>query len=227
MALGIDNTGATTNVTAQIVNGTTTLSFAASSATCLIVTISTWNNGGTATGCLTVLYGIQSMTLESSSPSSNADFYTEIWSLLAPTTGTANIVATVAGKTDKLGLGAVSFTGGNTSTAVDVAGNATGTAAAVTQSVTTTANSEYLVDAASHLSANTASSSTGTQIYNDGAIGAGMATQYGLASTAGSNSLSWTYPDPGDKWAYSVIAVKAASGGGSTSTGSTVMMMGI
>lgn len=227
MALGIDNTGSTVNTSAQIVGNTTTLSFAASSATCLIVPISTWNNGGTGTGCSAVLYGIQTMTLESGSTSSNTDFYTEIWSLLAPTTGTANIVATVLGKTDKLGLGVISFTGGNTTTAVDVAGTATGTSGTVTQSVTTTANSEYLVDVVSHLSANTASSSTGTQLYNNGAIGAGMGTQYVTATTSGSNSMSWTYPDPGDKWAYSVVAIKAAGGGGTTPTDSTLLMMGV
>lgn len=226
MALAVDNTGSTTNTTNQIAGGTTTLSFAVSSATVLYVTISTWNNGGTGTGCLTVLYGLQAMTLESGSASSNADFYTEVWSLLAPTTGTANIVATVVGKTDKLGLAAISFTGGNTATATDVVGVATGTSGTVTQSVTTTANSEYLVDVVSHLSANTASSGTGTIIYNDGAVGAGMATQYGAAATAGSNSLSYTYPDPGDKWAYSVIAVKAAASAAAAG-GTTMTMMGV
>lgn len=157
------------------------------------------------------------MSLVSGSTSSNADFYTEIWSLLAPTSGTANIVATVLGKTDKLGLTAISFTGGNTSTVIDVSGAATGTSGTVTASLTTTLNSEYLFDAVSHLSANTASSSTGTQIYNDGAIGAGMASQYKTAPASGSNSMSWTYPDPGDKWAYSVVAIKAAGGGGGPS----------
>lgn len=227
MALGVDNTGSATNVTAQIINGTTTLSFAASSATCLIVGISTWNNGGTGTGCLTVLYGLQAMTLESGSPASNTDFYTEVWSLLAPTTGTANIVATVAGKTDKLGLAAISFTGGNTTTAVDVAGNATGTSGTVTQSVTTTANSEYLVDCVSHLSANNPTANSGTQIYSSATNGVSTTSQYKTAPTSGSNSMTWTYPDPGDKWAYSVVAVKAAGGGGATPTSSTLLMMGV
>lgn len=227
MALGVDSTGSTTNITNQIIGGTTTLSFTANSATCLVVAISTWNNGGTGTGCTTVLYGIQPMALISGSTSSNTDFYTEIWSLLAPTTGTANIVATVSGKTDKLGLAAISFTGGNTTTAIDVQNTATGTSATVTANVTTTANSEYLVDAVSHLSANTATSGTGTIIYNDGAVGTGMATQYGTAATAGTNSLSWTYPDPGDKWAYSVVAVKATGSVPTINRSSTNLLMGI
>lgn len=208
----LDNTGSTTNVGSQTTGGTTTLSFAigASANRLLIVSISYWNNGGTAAGCSGVTFNGTAMTLVSGSAinSVGGKFRTEQWYLIAPTNTTANIVATVGGQCDKLGLAATSFFGVNQTTPVDANTSASGTAASVTASITTNNGSEYMVDCVCHLSANTASSSTNTSIYNDGAVGAGVAAQYGLSAAAGSSSMSWTYPDPGDEWAYSVLAVK-------------------
>ena len=222
MALAFDAVAHTTNTTNQTSGGTTTYSHTVGSGSnlLLIVAVSFWSNGSSSAGLSGLTYNGTSMTLVSGTAqtSSSGAFYTAIYALPAPVTGTNSIVATVAGQCDKLGLASISFTGADQTTGIDAAGGTIGTSGTVTQSLTTTAASEYLVDAVSHLSANTASSNSNTSIYNDGAVGAGTASQYGSAASAGSNSMSWTYPDPGDQWAYSVAAVKAASGGG----GSTI-----
>lgn len=210
---GYDNSGGTTNLGAQTTGGTTTFSFTVGSGSnrLLIVSISTWNNGGTGAGCSGVTYNGTSMTAVGNGVA-NGQFYTEQWRLVAPASGTANIVATVSGKTDKLGLGAVSFSGMDQTTGIDVSTSATGTSGTVTASLTTTAISEYIVDAVSHLSANNPTSFTGAKIYSDAANGVSTDAQYQLSGATGTNSASWTFPDPGDGWAYSTLAVKAFSG---------------
>jgi hypothetical protein len=142
---------------------------------------------------------------------SNGAFYTEQWYLAAPASGTNNIVVTVSGTTTKLGIAAISFTGVDQTTPIDVSGSTTGTSGTVTKSLTTTNANEYLLDAVTHLSANSPSSETGTVILNDVASGVSTGAQYASAATAGSNSMSWTYPDPGDAWAYSVLAPKVTN----------------
>lgn len=209
----IDTTSSAINVTAQTAGNTTTLSYTVGSGSnrLLIVNISTWNNGGTGAGCTSVTYGGTAMALVQAGVA-NGPFYTEQWRLVAPTSGTANIVATVSGKTDKLGMGVISFASADQTTGIDVSTNAIGTSGTVTASVTTTAANEYLVACMSHLSANVSSSKTGTAIYEDASNGTDTAAQYILATTAGSNSLTYTMPDPGDGWSYSLLAVKNSGG---------------
>lgn len=223
MALAVDNTGDALGST-LIIGGTVTESFLTGSGSnrLLIVSISTWDNGGTAGGCTTVTYGLQSMSLLSGSPATNGAWYTEQWVLVAPTSGTANIIATVAGTTTKIGLGTISFTGADQTTGIDTNSSATGTSGTVTKALTLGATNEYMVDAMSHNSANTSSSRTNTSIYEDATSGTDTAAQYGSISGSGSQSMSWTMPDPGDAWAYSVLAVKSAS----SSVNATVTQVG-
>lgn len=227
MALNIDATSHGTNTTHQSLGGTTTVSHTCTGSNlALIVSIAMWNNGGTAAGCSGVTYNGTAMTKVTGSGqnSSGGKFYTEQWYLIAPSTGANNIVATVGGACDKLGVAGVSFTGADQTNPIDVNTTASGTGSSVTASLTTTAASEYLVDAACRLSANTATSNSGTSVLNDGAVGAAMAVQYASAASSGSNSMSWTYPAGADEWAYSVLAVKAAAAG---TTAHSMMLMGI
>ncbi len=216
MALAVDATSSGTNVTAQTAGNTTTVSHVITSATVLVVSISAWDNGGVGTGCSGVTYNGIAMTAVGNSTgstgTSTGSFYTEQWYLLAPATGTHNIVATVAGKTDKLGLSGISFSGGSTVTAIDVSSKTFGTSGTYLAGVTTTVASEYLVDCISHLSTNSPSSHTGTQIYTDAASSTSTGSQYSAAAPAGNISMNWVYPDVGDEAAYSVLAVKAVSG---------------
>lgn len=218
MAQVLDTTNSTVSTVNQTTGGTTTLSYTVGSLTngALIVSLSTWNNGGTGTGCSGVTYNGVAMT-KVGSGASNGSFYTEQWVLAAPASGTHNIVATVSGKTDKLGMSAASFSGVDQTTVYDVNNTATGTSGSVTASLTTAANGEYMIDCVSHLSANNPTAHSNTQIYSDATSGTSTVSQYGVATTAGSNSMSWTYPDPGDGWAYSILALKDAGGGGGVS----------
>lgn len=227
--LVVDNTGDVVSVVNQVSGGTTTVGFTTGGGSnrLLIASISTWNNGGTGTGCSAVAYGLQSMTLVTGSGATNGAFYTEQWYLIAPATGTTNLVATVTGKTDKLGAGIISFTGADQITGIDTNSTAIGTSATVTKALTLAAANEYMVDAMSHLSANTSSGHSNTAIYEDATSGTDTAAQYGLVSSSGSNGMSYTMPDPGDTWAYSVLAVKATGGVTPTASGATKAMMGV
>lgn len=210
-----DNAQATVNTTNQIAGGTTTLSgYAMGSGAngVIFAIIGTWNNGGTATGCSGVTAGGQAMTKIPGSFGGSGDHYSEAWVLIAPPTGSISIVATVSGKTDKLGLAVASWTQADQTNGYDVVGQAVGTVATVTKAITLNAGNEYLFDGGIHVSANTASSNTDTSILNNGTSGMCTFGQYGSRVSSGSQSMSWTFPDPGDGWAYTVLAVKAASG---------------
>lgn len=208
MAISVDATSNTVNVINQTAGGTTTVSHTCTSATIIVVSISTWNNGGTGTGCSSITWNGSALTLLTNVATSAA-FHTEQWYLLSPISATGNIVATVSGKTDKLGLSGISFKQSDTVTGIDITSSLSGTTALVSQSLNTIYPGEYLVDCVSHLSANNPSANSGTQIYSDATSGTSTSSQYISTPSNGANSISWTYPDPGDAWAYSVLAILA------------------
>jgi hypothetical protein len=218
MALSRDTSVSTTNTTNQTTGGTTTLSMTlGGSADVLYVEISFWNNGGAAAGCSGVTWNSSAMTFVGGTNSVNGTtghFRTEFWRIVAPTTGTHNIIATVGGQCDKLGIAATSLIGADQTTPTDTFATAFGTTGSVTTTISTTVSNTIMLDGVCHLSANTASANSGTSVYNDGAVGAGVAAQYGTAVSNGTNNMTWTYPDPGDEWAYMVLAVRPSTGGG-------------
>jgi hypothetical protein len=219
MAVTLDATSSVASVVNQSAGGTTSLAHTVGSgATVLIVSLQIWNNGSTAAGASGVTYNGVSMTKATNQTGSTGTatgfFYVEQWYLASPATGTNNIIVTVGTKTDKLGIAGVSFTGSDTTTPIDVSSKTFGTTGTYTQSLTTTAAGEYLVDSMCHLSANNPTSNTGTLILNSATSGTSTASQYKIASSAGSNSTQYIYPDIGDEGAYCILAVKAAGGGG-------------
>jgi hypothetical protein len=234
MAIALDAVASTKSIVNQLAGGTTTYAHTVTSNTngLIALAVGAWNNGGTGTGLSGATYAGVAMTKISASSSLTAGgtFYTEIWYLIAPSTGTNNVIATVSGKTDALGLASLSLTGVDQTTPVDTAGTFTGTTGIYTKAITTTAAADWMLDITSHLSANTASSNTGgTSIFNNATGGVGTASQYGTAATAGTNSMTWTYPDVGDIGTYSIAAFLASGGGGGGGTAkvSTQMMMGV
>jgi hypothetical protein len=211
MSLAIDTTTTDINGAHQLALGTTSWSHTCTGSNLvLIVNLAVWNNGGTAAGMTTVTYGAQSMTLVGTG-ASNGSFYTEQWQLIAPSTGAHTILGTQVGTSDAIKTSAVSLTGADQTTPVDVSTSTTGTAGSVTAALTLGTANEYMIDIVNHLSANNPSSHSDTQVLNDASLGVNGASQYGLKTSSGSQSMSWTYPDPGDAWAYSVLAIKAAS----------------
>lgn len=181
----------------------------------ILVGISSWNNAGNATGFSSVTWNGTALTAvgnaTGSTGASTGDFRTEHYKLISPTTGNQTLALTLIGQTDKIMVSFTPFIGADTSTGIDTSGSTFNTTGVLTKSITTGTNGSIMVDVTSHLSANTASSNTNTSLINDGAVGAGTASQYGTATTAGTNSMSWTYPDSGDQGAYSIAAVKPGS----------------
>lgn len=230
MAIVLDSTASTQSTVNQTAGGTTTYAHAVTSNTngLIALAVSAWNNGSTGTGLSGATYNGVALTKYAltSSGTAGGDFYTEIWYLVAPATGTHNIIATVAGKTDKLGLSSLSLTGVDQTTVVDGGGTVTNTTGILTKSITTSAAGSWMLDITSHLSANAASSGTGTSIINSGTGGVGTASQYGTATSSGANSMTWTYPDAGDTGTYSIAAFLAAGGASPSAKGATLLMMG-
>lgn len=209
----LDATASTTDTTHRSSGYGYTLSHTVGSGsnTALVVSLSMWLNGGTPTAATSVSLGSQSFTAVGNGVSNTNGIYTEQWVLANPTTGAGTITVTSSSTLDKMGIASASFFNVNQTTVYDVATSATGTVVTVTASLTTTQPNEYLVDAVAHWSANLPSSSTGTQIYAVTGSDPCSAAQYKQVGAAGSNSMSWTFPDAGDDWAYSVLAIKPSS----------------
>jgi len=221
MSLAVDNTASLYDITFRSSGYSYTKSFTMGSVSngLLVVAAGMWLNGGTPPNTPSVKFGTQSMTLVTGTNTPSNGMRVDIWKLVAPTAGTANVTLTISSNMNMMGVGIISFSGADQTTPIDVSGIATGTAGSVTKSLTTTNANEYLIDATAHFSANTPSAHSGTALLNPTGLSEPFAgVQYAAAATAGSNSMSWTFPDPGDNWGYAIAAINPASGGGGGNT---------
>jgi len=104
----------------------------------LVVAAGMWLNGGTPPNTPSVKFGTQSMTLVTGTNTPSNGMRVDIWKLVAPTAGTANVTLTISSNMNMMGVGIISFSGADQTTPIDVSGIATGTAGSVTKSLTTT-----------------------------------------------------------------------------------------
>ena len=151
-----------------------------------------------------VTYGGQALTLIGSQDDPGGSSRVELWYLLAPPTGTNDIVATFADTTRAIG-GATSWSGVNQTTPLGTAVFASGSDGSATVTVTSSVG-EVVVDALS-ANGNTATPGTGqTQRWNlnqGGLTGAGSSKDGAAAVT-----MSWTVTD---NWAIGAVPLKATS----------------
>jgi hypothetical protein len=152
----------------------------------------------------TVTYGGTSMTRVAQASPSNGDDIVEIWRLLAPTAGTANLVATWSASGYGGSLGIFNTTG------QDVGGTPEGTAASNTSTVNGTATGSLAVSgmASGDLVIVGIANGSGAAV-TPGSTGGGASTEMFDLTSAGEQSEAFRVPD----------AVTAVSGSWTGSTG--------
>ncbi len=137
-----------------------------------------------------------------------------LYTLANPATGGSYEVAvTYASPEIDTGYGggmAISLSGTNTTTPIDVSGGATGTGTAVSKAVTTNYANSYVIDNAVRENSGTTTivGAGQTEIYNQQTSnGSGQFGSYKQQATAGSVTMSWTL-GASVGWATSVVAIR-------------------
>ncbi len=162
-----------------------------------------------------ITYGAQSLTFLRADTHSSSTIRSELWYLIAPTSGIATVTVTLSGVSRAVG-GSCTFTGVDQASPIDAGNGATGSSSSPSGSVTViTANSMLLSHLAISGSANTVSSEgSGQTLRWDNAT-----TQQGQTNrnighgsekgpvAAGSQSMSWGLSGSTD-WAVSIMALK-------------------
>jgi len=165
-----------------------------------------------------ITYGAQSLTFLRADTHPSATIRSELWYLIAPTSGTATVTVTLSG-TSKATGGSCTYTGVAQTSPLDANGGGTGTSNSPSRSVTVnTANSWLLGHLAVSGSIRTVSSEGSgqtlrwDQVTTGGSAASrnrGHGSDKGPVGT-GSQTMSWTLSGSAD-WAASVVAFKPAS----------------
>lgn len=161
-----------------------------------------------------VTYGGQNLVRELSERR-GIDVRTEIWYLVDPPTGAANIVLTLSAAPNRLAAGAVSFTGVDQTTPIEASATAQGGNSTPSVAVTTLTNGAWLVDSlAVRRNVVAAPSAAQTALWNfasgnggNGVQGAGSFR--GPLTPAGPYTMSWTLNN-NRSWALGAIAIRPA-----------------
>jgi len=193
----------------------------------IYVGIMNWNNGGPTQTVLSVSYNSVALAnIASTSVNAPSDFANVTWWWLkAPSTGAHTVSVTLSGATTVLKCASYDFSNVDQTIGIDVATTSTGTTGTVSNSLTLSSANEYMLDILAHSSANNIASQTGTSVLADTSSGFLGASQYKVQASSGSQSLTYTMPDPGDDWALSTIAVKAS--GSATVALSSTLLLGV
>lgn len=225
MAVGI---GAVTTGTFSGVALTTTISFTSTSQP-LYVVLPLWLGTTTITG---VTYGGTALTRVAQSAKSNANDRVEIWRLLAPSAGTANVVVTTAATANTAGTGAIFNTTGQ-----DTGGTPEGTAATNAATVNGTATGSLSVSGAAsgdlvivgiavgNGAAVTPSNTGGSGLteFMDVAAGGEGSEAFRVSDACTAVSGSWT---GSTSWAIAEIPLKT-TGGGATPAARRLPALGV
>jgi len=133
----------------------------------------------------------------------------ESWCLLAPATGTGNVVVTLSvAPAQDSGWTSVSLTGVNQSLTMDATGGATGASGQPNGSVTTVASNDWVLDGLVDNQNNDTPAATSPSVtragFNDTYRTFGSSTQ--PTTTPGSKTMAWTGINSG--WVQSIIAMR-------------------
>jgi hypothetical protein len=178
----------------------------------LVVGVSIRNNAGQVVNANGVTYAGTPLTLVDSQ-NNGTSVRVELWQGVAPAVGTANIVVTLSASARFVG-GAVSFTGVDQTTPVDVSSFASGSSTAPSVSVTTVSNNAWVVDVlATRLNPTALVGAGQTSRWNastgggpNGVLGAGSTE--GPKTPAGGVTMSWSLGATSQDWAIGAVALK-------------------
>ncbi len=178
----------------------------------MLVAVNYEDDGTTGIAINSVTYGGVALTLVSSR-NSDQEVCTQIWRLVNPASGTANVVVNGTGiaSGDAVHVGATTFTGVNQTTPLGTAANAIGTGTAA--SVTATSAAGELVFATLALDdSRTATSAAGqTDLWNGLAGTLSTDGVRSVASTkAGAASVVSSWTTGSDAWAALAVSIKPA-----------------
>ena len=166
---------------------------------------------------VSVTYAAAAMTQQQLNTRDNLDGFTlrsYLFYKASPATGANNVTTTNATPEQTTGYGAgyaISFSGADTASPIDISGGSNGSDTAPTVSVTTTQNNSYAIDCVitDNNAGMTATVGAGqTSIVNmEVANGMKILGSYEQKVTAGSVTLDWSL-SASRKWALSVMAIK-------------------
>jgi len=160
-----------------------------------------------------VTYAGQALTYRGGSGTGNGRPSAEIWTLTNPPTGVSTVIVTLSAN-DQIAIGAVSFTGVNLTTPLDVPifGTSGNNGTSATAALTTVTNNAWVVDV---LALNNGVTPTMTVLAGRtsrwnrpvGTSITGAGSTYGPKTPAGAVSLQWTWAGS-RRWAIEAIALR-------------------
>ncbi len=219
MALAVDSTSATD--TTSIASTTITISFNNVAGDLMVVGESMWQTLSGTGDVTAVTYNGVSLTKAVDQTVNTGigppyGLRSQVWYLIAPATGTNNLVVTITSITELLAVrtGILTLSGADQTTPLDQTGVNTGTGMTLTSAVTTTANGEYIVDCIANFSGNDVTvNGTQTAFMDFTSVGTSGGSSYFSQTSAGSKTMQWTSPGM-DPWVSVSASFKAAGGGG-------------
>lgn len=226
MAIAVDSI--TSNDTTSFPSTSVTISHTvAGSDRLLVVGASMWQtvyNTGNVTG---ITYNGDALTLgpDVTVQALTYGLRSQIWYLVAPDTGTNNLVLTITGTTELLALrtGTLSLTGASQSSPLDTSATNTGTSNTLSSSVTTGFNGEYIVDCVANFSGNDITKdATQTVISDFTSVGTSGGSSYFAQTSAGAKTMQWTSPGS-DQWSSVSASFKEAGAAPTTNSGLLTM----
>ena len=164
----------------------------------LVVEVALWQDAAGTGSISGITYN--SVALTKANTELSVGMESEIWYLVAPSTGSHSITATVTGATDSRRFASTSFIGVLQISPLDTTAINSTSSGAPSKAITTSAVNELIVDSVSRFSDDPLTvGGSQTQIYNDDTIpnGNSWVTSLGTASyeivtTATSYTISWT-----------------------------------
>ena len=197
-----------TTSSGQTTTASVTISHTASGSNRLmLVGVSMTKETGGVPSVSTITYNGAPLTLVGSQATSDNKGRIEIWRLIAPATGTHDVVGTLSGAPDGATVGVITFTGVNQSTPLGSFASAVGDSAAASVTVTSGANELVFDTLVVEGSANKDLVPGGGQterwdLFQAPAANGGASTEVGAASIG----MSWSFPT--DKWAIGAVSIK-------------------
>ena len=194
----------------------------------LLVGVNMWP-GGSGNYATSVTYGGVSLA-KITDVSRSTSIRTELWKLVAPATGTANVVVNITGSPNQntfLAVGTISFTGVDQSTPYRTpatTGTGNGTSASVTVS-SATGEMVLSVAGAGTSSYNFTSITGGTERWN---LSAATSTKAAAGTAPGDTSVTLSHGlSSANDWAIIGLAIKPASLTGATWAATKTQLSGL
>lgn len=158
----------------------------------ILIASATWSSSNTMA---TVTYGGVAMTAIGTQVDTSSSHHVNLWYLLAPAVGTANIVFTLTSGVASIFGGGANFTGANQGAPTTATANSSGSGVR-SLNITTTVADTMLVDvfAQANATSTITPDAAQTQIYNinNATVFRRSGASYKAVAGTGTNSMSWT-----------------------------------